>query len=336
MKKQLETREYSLKNGLILKGVVDADSGKIYFPIQALAKAVGYSVDQAKGFKKLVLRESAIKSLFEFKEIPTKLKGQRGWVIYEESLPNLMLRFPKLRDLTDKFPKEEEIEQLKKEAVVDLNSIFPSFSRLKKVLITSIELEGYEIYIRDMRPRVSLKTLSKFFEVKQSYLEKEVEMVTKGYARKYYSFEHKDLTIEGFNLLSGFSFCRGPKLNKLLENFSKAQEYLIKEVYAQILREMSPELHELYLLENVDMGTIKIGISKKLDKRILELGAGSYKMVLLYSSKLISNAMEIKEDIMKELKPYQRRNDWIKISPDEVLEIVKKYEKKMYVKKIEL
>ena len=56
MKKQLETREYSLKNGLILKGVVDADSGKIYFPIQALAKAVGYSVDQAKGFKKLVLR----------------------------------------------------------------------------------------------------------------------------------------------------------------------------------------------------------------------------------------------------------------------------------------
>ena len=41
MKKQLETREYSLKNGLILKGVVDADSGKIYFPIQALAKAVG-------------------------------------------------------------------------------------------------------------------------------------------------------------------------------------------------------------------------------------------------------------------------------------------------------
>ena len=239
-------------------------------------------------------------------------------------------------DLTDKFPKEEEIEQLKKEAVVDLNSIFPSFSRLKKVLITSIELEGYEIYIRDMRPRVSLKTLSKFFEVKQSYLEKEVEMVTKGYARKYYSFEHKDLTIEGFNLLSGFSFCRGPKLNKLLENFSKAQEYLIKEVYAQILREMSPELHELYLLENVDMGTIKIGISKKLDKRILELGAGSYKMVLIYSSRLISNAMEIKEDIMKELKQYQRRNDWIKISSDEVLEIVKKYEKKMYVRKIEL
>ena len=46
--------------------------------------------------------------------------------------------------------------------------------------------------------------------------------------------------------------------------------------------------------------------------------------------------MEIKEDIMKELKPYQRRNDWIKISPDEVLEIVKKYEKKMYVRKIEL
>ena len=113
MKKQLETREYSLKNGLILKGVVDADSGKIYFPIQALAKAVGYSVDQAKGFKKLVLRESAIKSLFEFKEIPTKLKGQSGWVIYEESLPNLMLRFPKLRDLTDKFPKEEEIDMVK-------------------------------------------------------------------------------------------------------------------------------------------------------------------------------------------------------------------------------
>ena len=39
---------------------------------------------------------------------------------------------------------------------------------------------------------------------------------------------------------------------------------------------------------------------------------------------------------MKELKPYQRRNDWIKISSDEVLEIVKKYEKKMYVRKIEL
>jgi hypothetical protein len=103
-------------NDNVLKGVVDADSGKIYFPIQALAKAVGYSVDQAKGFKKLVLRESAIKSLFEFKEIPTKLKGQRGWVIYEESLPNLMLRFPKLRDLTDKFPKEELLKRIKQES----------------------------------------------------------------------------------------------------------------------------------------------------------------------------------------------------------------------------
>lgn len=51
MKKQLETREYSLKNGLILKGVVDADSGKIYFPIQALAKAVGYSVTKQKDLR---------------------------------------------------------------------------------------------------------------------------------------------------------------------------------------------------------------------------------------------------------------------------------------------
>ncbi len=334
MKKQLEMKEYYLKNGLTLKGIIDAKTKRVYFPIQALVKSAGYTASQAKGFKKIALKESSIKSFFEFREIPTKLKGQMGWVVYEESLPNLMLKFPRLRVINDKFPKEEEIIELREGALYDLNNIFPTFARVKKVFVINKDIEDGVVYIRDMRPRVSIKNLSKFFEIKQSYLEKAIEIVTKGVGRKYYSFEYKDLTIEGLNLLNGTLFFSGNKVNKLFEHFYIAQEYLIKEIYTKTLGEIGPELSELYLLENIDMGTIKVGVTKKLDKRIQELGTGSYRLSLLYSSKLISNAMEIKEEIMEDLKQYQRRNDWVRISADEILDIVKKYEKKMCVKKL--
>ncbi len=91
----MEIKEFRLSNGEVLKGVLE-ENGKVYYSIQAAAKSCGFTPEQAKTLKRRLLKNKLTRELLKWKEIPTTVENQFGWVIYSEDLMYLALSIPSL------------------------------------------------------------------------------------------------------------------------------------------------------------------------------------------------------------------------------------------------
>lgn len=89
----MKTKEIVLSNGKILIGIID-ENGKVYYLIQAVAKSCGFKPEQAKTLKRRLLKNKLTRELLKWKEIPSKVDNQFGWVVYSEDLMYLALNIP--------------------------------------------------------------------------------------------------------------------------------------------------------------------------------------------------------------------------------------------------
>ncbi len=88
----MEIKEIVLSNGKVLKGILK--NGKVYFPIQAVAKSCGFTTEQAKTLKRRLLKNNFTRELLEWGPIPTTVSGQKGWKVNSENLIYLALSIP--------------------------------------------------------------------------------------------------------------------------------------------------------------------------------------------------------------------------------------------------
>lgn len=335
MRKGLKIKEFIVERDRKLTGVYEEETGQVYFSLQALAKTAGYTPQQAKDFKKSVINNNTLRNLIEFREIPTFESGQKGWVVYLDMLPNFLLLFPKLRILSKAFASNNvNIENVTQKALEDLDSVFPSLNKVKKIYLYNEENSNELVHIREFKPRVSIKVLAEFFSISEKSIMDLINISIEQFGKIDYDSIHKDLTLEGLILLNSSNFFSNKNMHILLKSFTSAQDFLVSQLYTNIVRELSTNLSQVYIIENPLTGLIKIGISARLEKRVKELsGGGQTQLFIVYSSKLISNAQDIKDSIMEDLKDYKKFGEWFNVSLSEVLKVAKKHEKNMYVEK---
>ena len=89
----MKIKEFRLSTKEVLKGVLE-ENGKVYFSIQAVAKSCGFTPEQAKTLKRRLLKNKLTRELLKWKEIPTTVENQFGWVVYVEDLMYLALSIP--------------------------------------------------------------------------------------------------------------------------------------------------------------------------------------------------------------------------------------------------
>lgn len=333
MRRGLKIREFIVERDRKLIGVYEEETGQVYFSIQALAKTAGYTPQQAKDLKKRIIYNNSLKNLIEFREIPTFEEGQKGWVIYQDMLPNFMLLFPRLRILSKAFSSNNlDIEEAKQNVIYELDSIFPSLNRAR-IFLHKNESSNQLVYIREFKPRVSIKALSEFFSIEESSIIKHISLSEEKYGEIEYNYMFKDLTFEAFVLLNTSNFFSNNNIHILVNSFISAQNSLVNELYTSIVKEISNNLSQVYIIENPLTGLVKIGISNRVEKRTRELsGGGQTQLFVVYASKLISNAKEIKDLVMEKLKDHKKFGEWFDINSGEALKIIKSYEKEMFIK----
>ena len=77
---------------------------------------------------------------------------------------------------------------------------------------------------------------------------------------------------------------------------------------------------QVYIIKNIDIPRIKIGISQNISERIKTLqNAGGCRMELIWSSCLIYNANYIEKLLHDRFKKYRYLGEWFNINQDEVV-----------------
>lgn len=316
--------EFVGPNGITLRATLNETTGETYFSVLGLGKCCGLSNQECRDLKKKLLSSEKTNHLLELRPVHTKPNHiQDVWTVKKEDLPQLVQRENKLNSLKELFEESVFLSD-KKMVLEDFNSCFPTLKYLKSINIRRKNMKiNTDVVIREFKIRVSIRALSQIFGLSDSYL---VEYITEEvslssyYDESYDDCEHLILfhlanrKIENRNLFM-----------QVVESIKDANEFLVKEVYKKVVIELNDNLYQVYAMQNIENGLIRVGISHRINKRLVEnSGGGQIPLSLIYLSPPISNAMDIKQKIVKEISMYKVVGDWFNISDFDFIRIVKK------------
>ena len=324
----LKIKEFQLGNGYVLNGV-EEESGSVYFSLQALAKACGFTIQQAKDLKKAILNEEGIKDILEWKVIPTKSRKQYGWTIADEKIAILVMRFPKLSALNEAYNNDTFFHK-KKEVVSDLDNIFPVYRDTKEFIAIKSKVNYEGLHIRDFKLKIQLSKLSKICNIDEDSL---INYIRKNFISQFYDENYRDFDFEGLILLKEI-FMNTKELEKIAWLQKEFNDSLIEELYKKISIEINnQDAYKLCVLSNPMTGLVKVVVTKRIDKRIKE-NAGGNVLSLLYESVLITNAFTIKKMILEDFATSEVLNEWLNVKEELIIKRLKqKYEKMMTISK---
>lgn len=320
----LKDLEINLPNGTILRGTLNKSTGQTYFSILGLGKCCNLNNQECRDLKKKLINNENTNYLLALRPVNTKPNHvQEIWTVVKEDLPQLINKENKLNRLKELFEEDVFLND-KKKAMEDFNSCFPTLKHLKSINIHRKNKKiNTDVIIREFKIRVSLRALSRIFGLSESYL---VDYITSTvplndyYDESYSDCEHLLLfhlanrKIENKNLFM-----------EVVESIREANEFLVKEVYKKVVIELNDNLYQVYAMQNIENGLIRVGISHRINKRLVEnSGGGQIPLSLIYLSTPISNAMDIKQKILNEISMYKVVGDWFSISDIDFIRIVKK------------
>lgn len=110
------------------------------------------------------------------------------------------------------------------------------------------------------------------------------------------------------------------------EAISEYNEELLKEYNGEIMKstkepkEKKPTAGHVYLMQDCDNKTVKIGASKDPEARLSQLQAGNPKLDLIYK-KFVSDMFKTEEELHERYKSKHIGREWFKLSQSDISKV---------------